>query len=108
VRAGKSSGADAGPTGLFSSTFLPLLFVIGLIVALAAVARGIIKNKGGLVGAMGAGGRAPSGVLEVLGRYPVARGSTLVLLKLDRRVLLLAQSRGGKLGGAGSRPPSTS
>jgi hypothetical protein len=49
--------------------------------------------------ALGAGGRAPSGILEVLGRYPVGRGSTLILLKMDRRVLLLCQGRGGKLGG---------
>jgi hypothetical protein len=41
-------------------------------------------------------------VLEVLGRYPVGRGTTLVLLKLDRRVLLMSQSAGGRLGaGAG-------
>jgi len=39
-------------------------------------------------------------VLEVLGRYPGARGCTLVLLKLDRRVLLLSQSAGGRGGAA--------
>jgi hypothetical protein len=33
-------------------------------------------------------------VLEVLGRYPVGRGANLVLLKLDRRVLLLCQLHG--------------
>ena len=87
-------------TGLISGTVLPLLAVLGLVVALAALARAVMRGRGGLVGALGAGGRAPSGVLEVLGRYPVARGSTLVLLKLDRRVLLLAQSRASKLGGA--------
>ena len=44
------------------------------------------------------GGRAPAGVLEVLGRYPVARGATLVLLRVDRRVLLLSQASGGRFG----------
>jgi hypothetical protein len=37
----------------------------------------------------------------VLGRYPVGRGVTLVLLKLDSRILLLSQSAGGRFG-AGS------
>jgi hypothetical protein len=41
-------------------------------------------------------------VLEILGRYPVGRGTTLILLKMDRRILLLSQCGGGKLGrGAG-------
>lgn len=50
---------------------------------------------GGLAAQLGAGGRSPAGVMEVLGRYPVSRGHTLVLLKLDRRVLLLGQSPAG-------------
>ncbi len=44
------------------------------------------------MGSIGPGGRAPSGLLEVLGRFPVSRGCTLVLLKLDRRVLLVSQT----------------
>jgi len=51
------------------------------------------RGVGGLRGQLGAGGRSPSGLLQVLGRYPVARGQTLVLLKLDRRVLLLCQTQ---------------
>jgi len=86
--------------GMISSTILPLALVIAVIIGLAALARAFMRSKGGLVASLGAGGRAPSGVLEVLGRYPVGRGSTLVLLKLDRRVLLVAQSKAGKLGGA--------
>jgi flagellar biogenesis protein FliO len=50
---------------------------------------------GGLASQLGAGGRSPQGVMEVLGRYPVSRGHTLVLLKMDRRVLLLGQSPAG-------------
>lgn len=94
-----TSSADDSRPGIVSSAVLPLALVLGLIVALAAGARAIMRSKGGLIGSLGAGGRAPSGVLEVLGRYPVARGSTLVLLKLDRRVLLVAQTRAGKIGG---------
>lgn len=44
---------------------------------------------------LGVGGRAPSGLLFVLGRYPVSRGASLVLIQLDRRVLLLSQSGAG-------------
>lgn len=67
--------------------------VIGLIVVLGGAARVVSRR-----GALGAGGRSPSGLMEVLGRYPVARGTTLVLLRLERRVLLLSQSSGGRLG----------
>lgn len=49
----------------------------------------------GFAAQFGAGGRSPAGLMEVLGRYPVSRGHTLVLLKLDRRVLLLGQSAAG-------------
>jgi hypothetical protein len=42
-----------------------------------------------------AGGGRPSGVLEVLARYPAARGQQLVLLKLADRVVLLHQTRTG-------------
>jgi len=73
-----------------------LATVIGLIVLIGAVVRRLAPASG-LLGAMGPRGKAPSGVLEVLGRYPVARGSMLVLLKLDRRILLVNQHavRGG-------------
>lgn len=39
-----------------------------------------------------AGGGRPSGVLEVLARYPIARGQHLVLIKLARRILLIYQN----------------
>jgi len=97
---GNASITPEQQPGIISSTILPLALVIAVIVGLAALARAFMRSKGGLVASLGAGGRAPSGVLEVLGRYPVGRGSTLVLLKLDRRVLLVAQSKAGKLGGA--------
>lgn len=76
-------------------TALGLAFVLGLILALKSAAQRLAQRVGGLAGQMGAGGRAPSGVLEVLGRYPVARGQTLALLRVDRRVLLLCQSSSG-------------
>lgn len=83
-------------------TVWALTAVLAVIVVAGMAARMIARRHGGLHGALGPGGRSPAGVLEVLGRYPVARGATLVLLKLDRRVLLLSQSAGGRLGaGAG-------
>jgi len=75
-------------------TVLALAFVIGLAVLLRALMRRAASGSG-LVNQLGAGGRAPSGLLSVLGRYPVARGQTLVLLKVDRRVLLLSQTSAG-------------
>jgi hypothetical protein len=79
------------------STALPLAGVLSVILGAGAVVRYLAK-RGGLKGALGAGGRGPSGILEVIGRYPIARGSTLVLLKVDRRLLLLSQSATGRLG----------
>ncbi|MCC7389937.1 MAG: FliO/MopB family protein [Phycisphaerales bacterium] len=76
-----------------------LAAIVALIFAGAAVLRKWGGAPGGLMHAIGAGGRAPSGVLSVLGRYPVGRGQTLVLLKLDRRVLLVCQSAGSRAGG---------
>ncbi len=76
-----------------------LVIIIALILAAAAIVRRLIGNSGGLLHAMGAGGRAPSGLLYVLGRYPVGRGQTLILFKLDRRVILVCQSVGAKGGG---------
>ena len=66
---------------------LPLLGVVTLMIAI-----GIVVRRVG--GPLARGGR-PSGVLEVLGRYPIARGQQLVLLRLVNRVVLLHQSRNG-------------
>lgn len=72
-----------------------LAIVIGLIFA---TRKGLVmlgRTGGGISSQFGVGGRAPSGVLEILGRYPVSRGHTLVLLKMDRRILLLGHSSSG-------------
>ena len=102
-RAGEPAGGErpdppggAGWLGVLG----PLALVVILIVGASLVLRRAARASGGLVASFGAGGRAPAGLLEVLGRYPVGMGQTLVLLKIDRRVLLLAQSRTGRLGGA--------
>jgi len=106
----------AGPSGAASTSNVlqgmvgPLAVVLVLIAMLAGfvvlIARVRSKMGGGasLGASFGAGGRAPAGILEVLGRYPLARGLTLVLLKVDRRVLLLSQTRNGRLGGLSLSP----
>lgn len=76
-----------------------LAIILTLIFAVAALVRRWAGRSGGLLQSLGAGGRSPSGLLYVLGRYPAGRGQTLVLLKLDRRVLLVSQSAGMKGGG---------
>lgn len=95
------AGAGAASPG-FTRTIISLGGVLILIVGLGAAARFVARRHGGLGSALSGGGRSPAGVLEILGRYPVGRGATLVLLKLDQRVLLLSQAAGGRLGtGAG-------
>lgn len=72
-----------------------LTLVLSLIFGLRSLVHSVTRRAGGLSTAIGPGGRAPSGVLSVLGRYPVGKGQTLVLLQLDRRVLLLSQTSSG-------------
>ena len=68
--------------------------VVAVILGLAIGVRVLAKRHGGLLGACGPGGRAPAGVLSVIGRYPIARGQTLLLLQLDRRIVLVGQTAG--------------
>lgn len=87
----------ASPLGdsSMSRTILSLAAVIALIFATRWVVRRLAARTGGMAAQLGPAGRAPSGVLTVLARYPVARGQSLVLLKMDQRVLLLSQSSEG-------------
>lgn len=98
-RGSAASGGVARRNGPGAARVVGALgFVLALIVVVFQAIRRGARARGGLMAAAGPGGRAPSGVLSVLGRYPLARGQTLLLLKLDRRVLLVAQvagSRGG-------------
>lgn len=96
----ESSWDDKG----YVQTIVALLGVILLILGLGQVYKRLARSQGGLAGQLGAGGSAPSGIIEVVGRYPISKGMTLVVLKFDRRVLLLshASSSKGKWGRAAS------
>ncbi len=92
---------DAAAESLFEAdgylqTIMALLGVILLILGLGQVYKRLARTQGGLVGQLGAGGSAPSGIIEVIGRYPISRGMTLVVLKFDRRVLLLSHASSSK------------
>lgn len=95
----REGGGASSEKGLLSNSLVrttgSLAAVLALIFVLATLAKKLTSGKSGLGAALGVGGPSPAGVLEVLGRYPLGRGHTLILLKVDNRVLLLAQSSGG-------------
>lgn len=82
-------------TNWFSRTVFALAVVLGLIFGLRYVTTKLASKAGSIRNQLGAGGKAPQGVLYVVARYPVARNQTLVLLQLHNRLLLTAQSSGG-------------
>lgn len=94
---GSSASSESG--GLVNHwavrTGLALAAVISLMFVIKWTFQWLSGRGGGIGSQLRAGGRSPSGVLEVLGRYPIARGQTLALLKLDRRILLVAQTASG-------------
>lgn len=91
-----TSSNPSSPTTLAGTvrTILSLAGVVAMILGIAYAFKRLSRGSNGLMNQLGAGGRAPSGVLSILGRYPVSRGTTLVLLKADRRVILLCQTAG--------------
>lgn len=65
------------------------ILALSAVMILLLVIRTALRRFGGPL----TGGR-PSGVLEVLGRFPAGRGQHLVLLKLGRRIVLVYQTKG--------------
>jgi len=82
--------------GSMLQTILALGGILLLIFGLATLYKRLAKSQGGLAGAIGAGGSAPSGLVEVLGRYPISSKMTLVVMRFDRRILLLSHAGGGR------------
>lgn len=81
---GGMSAMLSGRTGEWVRVTGALAIVIGLLLLL----RGVVRRAGR--NAMG-GGR-PSGLIEVLARYPMGRGHSLVVLNWSRRIVLVHQS----------------
>ncbi len=63
-------------------------YALAVILGLLVLMRLLFKRASGSLG----GGGRPSGVLEVLARYPIARGQYLLVLKMARRILLVHHS----------------
>jgi flagellar biosynthetic protein FliP len=84
------AGASARGGDLHPSEFLRVGLALGVVIGLLLLLRLTVRRMGGL-----AGGGRPSGVVEVLARYPIARAQQLVLLQLSGRIVLLHQSRAG-------------
>ncbi|HED54752.1 MAG TPA: hypothetical protein ENJ00_11215 [Phycisphaerales bacterium] len=93
-----SFGEAIGGPGSMTNTITSLSVVVALIIVLGVVFKAISAKSNGLSSKIGAGGRSPAGILSVLGRYPLGRNQTLVLLQVDRRILLLCQTATGKMG----------
>lgn len=94
TNAEKKSAATSGIESLgISRTVIALAGVVGLAFVVSAAVKAAARKRGGVALAMGPAGRAPSGVVMVLARYPVQRGQILVLLKVGPRVLLTCQSK---------------
>lgn len=86
VEAGAASGGLGGLDPRMNE-IARVLGALAVVIGLLVVVRLLIKRKGG--GGLAAAGGRPSGVVEILARFPVARGHQLILLKLARRVVLL-------------------
>jgi len=96
VDPGSAEANDAPGMAWGLRTALALIFVVSLIFLCKFAFTKLASRAGGSVAAqLGPAGRAPSGLLSVLARYPISKGVTLVLLRIDRRVLLLSQSGQG-------------
>ena len=87
----------AGETGSASGPgWLRVAAALAGTIVLAVGTAAAFKRFSGGGTALTSPTRAPSGVIEVLGRYPLAPRQNLLLIKLDRRVLLLSQAVGGR------------
>lgn len=96
VQAGGTDGAEqrslaAGASRGFVDELVPTGLALGATLLAIVLARSAARRFGARV----AGGKRPQGVVEVLARYPVARGQQVVLLKVGRRVIVAHQGAQG-------------
>lgn len=67
----------------------------GVILLIWVLRYMIRRSRGDTAGSrLLTGGRAPSGVASILGKYSIARGQQVVLLEVGRRILVTHQSAG--------------
>lgn len=88
---GREGSLAAGATsrGMLGEIVPTAAALVGTITVIV-LARSALRRFGGL-----GTGRRPSGVVEILARYPVSRGQHVVLVKVGRRVLVTHQSAQG-------------
>ncbi len=79
----------AAPSGSFTGDAVRTVVALGAVLALALVVRHVARK---LVDPLAA--RRPSGVVQVLGRFPVAKGQSLLLISVGARVICAHQSAG--------------
>jgi flagellar biogenesis protein FliO len=84
-----ASGTEGGSA--LMDQVIPTALALGGTLAMIFVTRSLLKRFGNRLG----GGKRPSGVVEVMARYPFARGHHIVLIKVGRRVLVTHQSAQG-------------
>jgi flagellar biogenesis protein FliO len=88
-----AAGADSGST--LMDQVVPTALALGGTIAAIFLMRFVVKRFGGGIGGAFGKAKRPSGVVEVLARYPFARGHHIVLIKVGRRVLVTHQSAQG-------------
>lgn len=89
--ADESSSQSRGVLGRLdprSNDIIRVLGALAVVIGLLLLTRTIVRRLGVLAPAAA----QPSGVVEILARFPVGRGQQLILLKLARRVILAHQS----------------
>jgi flagellar biogenesis protein FliO len=84
-----ASGTEGGSA--LMDQVIPTALALGGTLAMIFVTRSLLKRFGNRLG----GGKRPSGVVEVMARYPFARGHHIVLIKVGRRIIVTHQSAQG-------------
>lgn len=91
--ASNSAATAAGGGAWWSSPEAKVVgFLIVLIIGAWVVGR--VGQRGGTRPSKLTGGGRPSGVVQVLARFPIGRGDQLMLLECGQRILLLEQQKG--------------
>jgi len=87
----RSLASGSETSSAFMGQVVPTALALGAVIGVIFTARALVKRFGDRLG----GGKRPSGVVEVLARYPFARGHHIVLIKVGRRILVTHQSAQG-------------